>query len=259
MRQQAGMKLLAVFLFFLLIGWMVFVLSASAGAFTYPLMMLLSVFFILFLKLKVPLDGFIEGIVAAAVPMGLIVAVLWLIGAIEFGALNNDYPYLIILGVVVQLLVSFGEELSFRASIFQGLQEVWGLWPAAILSAAGFAVLHLPSMGKIGMGTQYDLVALGTITLAGIALALVYYYGGLFNAIAFHFTWNFMEYNLFDLGPLDGAIAVVKTGPDILTGGAFGPEASVLTLAVTALLVVAIWLYFGRLRKKQENPRPLPG
>jgi membrane protease YdiL (CAAX protease family) len=258
MRPQAGMKLLAVFLFFLLIGWMVYVFSASAGAMVYPLMMLLSIFFILFLKLKVPLDGIIQGVVAAVVPMGLIVAALWLIGAIKFGAISGDFLDIFMLGVVIQLLVSFGEELSFRASIFQGLQEVWGLWPAAILSAVGFAILHLPSMGKVGMGTEYDWIALGTITLAGIALALLYYYGGLFNAIAFHFTWNFMEYNLFDLGPLDGAIAVIKTGPDILTGGAFGPEASVLTLAVTALLVAAIWLYYNRLRKKKENSLPLP-
>jgi len=82
-------------------------------------------------------------------------------------------------------------------------------------------------------------------------LALIYRYGGLFNAIGFHFVWNFMEYNLLEMGPLDGAILVSKPGPDILTGGAFGPEASIVTLAVTALLVAVVWLYYNKVRKPE--------
>ncbi|BAI60530.1 conserved hypothetical protein [Methanocella paludicola SANAE] len=250
---RRGLKLLAVFLFYLLNAWLVVSFSSLAGILTYPLIIILSVFFIAVFELQVPWKGFAEGAIFAAVPMGLVLAVLLLSGAITPGPIREDFSYYLLLGVFVQLLVSFGEELGFRAAIFQGLFDELGLWPAALLSAAGFAALHLPSMGIVGLGRQSDLIALGTIFLAGIVLALLYRYGGLLNAIAFHFVWNFIEYNLFELGPLEGAILVSKPGPDIITGGAFGPEASVVTLAVTALLIVAVWLYYNKVRKPANS------
>ncbi len=248
---RRGLKLLAVLLFYLLNAWLVVSFSTYGGILTYPLIIVLSVFFIGILELKVPRKGFEEGAAFAAASMGLVLAVLLLSGSITIGPVRYDFSYYLLMGVLVQLLVSFGEELGFRAAIFQGLFDELGLWPAALLSAAGFAALHLPSMGIVGLGRQSDLIALGTIFFAGIVLALIYRYGGLLNAIGFHFVWNFIEYNLLEMGPLDGAILVSKPGPDILTGGAFGPEASVVTLAVTALLVAAVWLYYNKLRKPE--------
>lgn len=257
MRLRPSLKLFAALFFYLFIALMVIVFSADAGVFTYPIIILASLLFILSLKLKVPRDGFIVGAVAATLSMGLVIGVLAFSGAIEIGPLKDDYVYFLIIGIAVQLLVGFAEELSFRASIFQSLSDELGIWPGALLSALGFAALHLPSMGLVGIGTSSDFIALGTIFFAGVALALLYAYGGLFNAIAFHMAWNFIEYNLFNLGPLEGAINVSKPGPDILTGGAFGPEASVATLVVTALLVVAIWLYYNKLRKEGKSAQHL--
>jgi membrane protease YdiL (CAAX protease family) len=247
---RRSLKLLAVFLFYLFNAFLVVIFSSYGGVFTYPLIIIGSVFFIQGLDLKVPKNGFLAGALAASVSMGLIIAVLASIGAIAIGTVRDDYSYYLILGIVVQLLVGFGEELSFRASIFQGLDDELGVWPAAVLSSAGFAALHLPSIGLVGLGTQSGLIALGTIFFAGIALALLYKYGGLFNAISFHIVWNYIEYNLFNLGPLEGAIGISKPGPDILTGGAFGPEASIITLIVVALLVVLLWLYYTKLPRK---------
>ncbi len=67
--------------------------------------------------------------------------------------------------------------------------------------------------------------------------------------MAFHMAWNFIEYNLLNMGPLDGAFNVSKPGADILTGGPFGPEAGLVALGVLVLLVIGIWLYYVRLRK----------
>jgi membrane protease YdiL (CAAX protease family) len=255
---RRGLKLLAVFLFYLLNVWLVVSFSSYAGILTYPLIIALSIFFIGVLDLKVPRKGFREGTVFAAVSMGLVLAVLLLSGSITIGPVREDFSSYLLLGVFVQLLVSFGEELGFRAAIFQGLFDELGLWPAALLSAAGFAALHLPSMGIVGLGRQSDLIALGTIFLAGIVLALIYRYGGLLNAIGFHFMWNFIEYNLLEMGPLQGAILVSKPGPDIITGGAFGPEASVVTLVVTGLLVAAVWLYYNKVRKSEGTQNISP-
>ncbi|AFC98893.1 CAAX amino terminal protease family [Methanocella conradii HZ254] len=237
-------KVWAALLFYLFIGLMVVFFSPWAGIFTYPLVILASALFILALRLRVRMGGFLAGSVAAALCMGLVIAFLAIIGAILIGPLRNGYVYFLGIGIAIQLLVGLGEEMSFRASIFQCIFDEAGFWPAAMLSAAGFAVLHLPSMSLLGVGVESGLVALCTIFLAGVALALLYAYGGLLNAIAFHFTWNFIEYNIFNMGPLEGAISVTKIGPDILTGGAFGPEASAVGLVAVALLIPAIWLYY---------------
>jgi len=246
---RLSLKLFVTLFFYLFIALMVVVFSAIGGIFTYPIIILASLIFILALKLKVPRGRPYIGAVAAIVSMGLVIGTLALSGAIAIGPLKDNFIDILFIGIVIQLIVSLAEELSFRASIFQGLSDELGIAPAALLSAAGFAVLHIPSMDLVGIGASSGLIAMGTIFFAGIVLALLYAYGGLFNAIAFHFAWNYIEYNLFNLGPLEGAIGVSKPGPDILTGGAFGPEASAVTLAVTAVLAIAIWLYYSRARK----------
>lgn len=249
---RRSFKLLAVLLFYIFNAWLVVAFSSTAGIFTYPLIIVASLFFIWALKLDVPRNGLLEGGLFAAISMGIVLITLLLLGAITVGPIRDDFSSYLLTGVVVQLLVSFGEELGFRATIFQALDTELGMWPAAILSAAGFAALHLPSMGIVGLGRQSDLIALGTIFFAGIVLAQIYKYGGIFNAISFHFIWNYIEYDLFNAGPLEGAITVSKPGPEILTGGAFGPEASIVTLVIVALLAAAVWLYYNKVRKPED-------
>ncbi|HTY92073.1 MAG TPA: CPBP family intramembrane glutamic endopeptidase [Methanocella sp.] len=255
---RRSLKLLLVLLFYLFNAWLVVSFSRTAGIFTYPLIIAASLFFILALKLKVPRNGLLEGGLFAAISMGIVLNGLLLLGAITVGPIRDNFSSYLLTGVVVQLLVSFGEELGFRAAIFQALDDELGMWPAAILSAAGFAALHLPSMGIVGLGRQSDLIALATIFFAGIVLALLYKYGGIFNAISFHFIWNYIEYDLFNMGPLEGAINVSKPGPEILTGGAFGPEASILTMAIMALLIVVVWLFYNKFRKPKGTQNLSP-
>lgn len=250
---RRSLKLLAIVLFYIFNALLVIVFSTTLGIFTYPLIIALSLLFIWWLQLDVPRRGLMEGGLFAAIAMGIILVILLLTGNLALGPIRDNYSDYLLIGVMVQLLVAFGEELGFRATIFQGLFEELGMWPAAILSAAGFALLHIPSMDLLGLGNMSDIIALITIFIAGIVLAMLYRYGGLFNAISFHFIWNYIEYDLFNLGPLEGAIDVHRLGPDYLTGGAFGPEASVVALVVMAVLAGVIWLYFNKIRKPAET------
>ena len=249
MRLRPSRKLFVIFIFYVFLVAMVVVVSPLAGIFSYPIMILVSLLLILIFNIKVKVNGFLVGLFAALVAMGAVMAILILTGAVSIGPLQNNYVYILLFGLLLQLLVGFGEELPFRAYIFQGLDDELGPVLAAILSAVLFAMLHIPSMADVGVMWPSSLVALGTIFTAGIALALIYAYGGIFNAIAFHITWNFIEYNLFNMGPLDGAFNVSRNSPDIFTGGAFGPEASLAGLFVSILLTIGIWLYYSRVKK----------
>ena len=70
----------------------------------------------------------------------------------------------------------------------------------------------------------------------------------LWLAIGVHAAWNFVEGGVFGIPvsgyAIPGWLRSTLTGEEWLTGGAFGPEGSLVTLAVTsaasaALLVVA--------------------
>lgn len=64
----------------------------------------------------------------------------------------------------------------------------------------------------------------------------------------FIIAWNFFQGNVFGF-PVSGGffgatfIAIEQRGPDLLTGGAFGPEAGLLWLLVSLLGAVLVWLW----------------
>jgi uncharacterized protein len=213
---------------------------------TYTFIIVVSLVFIKFLGLKIPVKGFLLGSIAAIGSMGLIFAILLISGIASAISLRDNYMIYLFLGVVMQLFVAFGEELSFRATIFNGINSSFNFWPAAIISAFAFALLHIPSMFVLGIGPLAALIALCNIIIAGIVLAMLYKYGGLLNAVAFHFFWNFLEYNAFTLGSMQGALHLTEAGPTWLTGGSFGPEASIVALPIIAAIALIIWYYYKK-------------
>lgn len=214
--------------------------------FTYTFIIALSLLFIRLLELKVTSGRPFTGSIIAILSMSLIFVILLASGIVSAISLRENFVLYLLLGTVMQLFVAFGEELSFRATIFRGICDSTGFWPAAVISAAAFALLHLPSMFVLGIGPLSALIALCNIIIAGIVLAMLYNYGGLLNAIGFHFFWNFLEYNAFTLGPLQGALNVSESGPAWLTGGSFGPEASIIALPVVVAVAVIVWYYYKK-------------
>src|SRR5208337_4696193 len=135
MRLRPNPKLVAILFFYIFLVLAVVVFSSSAGVFTYPLIVLVSLLFIMTFRMKVPVNGFLAGLVAAVVSMGTVIAIAMALGAVSIGSLNSDYVVLLLLGVVVEIFVGFGEELSFRATVFQGLNDELGLAMAVFLSS----------------------------------------------------------------------------------------------------------------------------
>lgn len=141
------------------------------------------------------------------------------------------------------ILVALFEEILFRGIIFRIIERSLGSWAALALSSAIFALAHLPNAG-------ITLLAVSVTAVAGLMLAAAYMLTGrLWLAIGLHFAWNFTSDAVFSLptsghaarGLLQGQLS----GPEWLTGGAYGVEASLVTLvligaATLLLLRVAI-------------------
>jgi hypothetical protein len=131
--------------------------------------------------------------------------------------------------VNVGISSGFFEELIFRAIVLRLLMRAFGIWPSLALSAALFGALHLANPNAT------PVAAIAIAVEAGLMLASFYLLTGrLWVSIGVHAAWNFaqgwiwgarvsgieVKESLYLSAPKPGA-------PEWLSGGAFGPEASV--------------------------------
>jgi membrane protease YdiL (CAAX protease family) len=181
------------------------------------------------------LRGLLFGLAAVAVCLGLLAA----LGAYRVVGVNHDYvPWadLMTLGLGAALT----EEIMFRGVALRLLEDVFGSWAAVALTATSFGLLHVANPE----GTWQGGVAI--VIEAGLLLAAIYIVSrSLWWVMGFHFAWNMAQ------GPLFGSVVsgseerqtwlvAELTGPDWLTGGVFGLEASLVP--VVLLGGVAVWL-----------------
>lgn len=136
------------------------------------------------------------------------------------------------------LMVAVGEEIIFRGIFFRMIDQFIGTKTALLLSALIFGFAHLPQ------GTVWSSVAIAIE--AGLLLAVAYKYTNtLWLPIGIHWTWNFTQGNVFGfmVSGMDSGSSIITSvteGPDLLTGGVFGAEASII--AVVLGLALAVYL-----------------
>jgi hypothetical protein len=105
-----------------------------------------------------------------------------------------------------------------------------------------FGLLHAANPGATPVSTV--AIALEAGALLGVAYSAS---GSLWLPIGLHSGWNFTEGGVFGTavsgGQSHGLIESVLSGPTLVTGGTFGPEASVIAVAVclAATAVAGVW------------------
>jgi hypothetical protein len=200
------------------------------------------------------------GLFLGAFLMGLIFLVEWAAGWVSVDGffVTRDPGAPFALAILAPLLsfvaVGFYEELFSRGYQLQNLAEglngrVLGprgaLWIAALLSSAVFGLLHV-------FNPNASLVSTFNIFLAGVFLLGIGYLltGELAIPIGVHITWNFFQGNVFGF-PVSGTnygaatfVAINQGGPDLWTGGSFGPEAGLIGLLAMGLgaLLTLLWV-----------------
>lgn len=200
------------------------------------------------------------GLVLGGALMALIFGVQYALGWVEItGVLQSRTPFFavdLVLYVGYFIAVGIQEEVIIRGYWLRNLAEGLNsrrVGPGAALlisyglSSALFGVLHLGNPNA-------SLVSTVNLILAGLLLGLPYVLTGeLAIPIGLHITWNFFQGNVFGF-PVSGmtpdtvSIAIRQGGPEIWTGGAFGPEAGligVLAMLAGAGLIV-MWLKIAR-------------
>ncbi len=141
--------------------------------------------------------------------------------------------------LLVAIIAGFGEEILFRGVVFRVLEESGGTLIALILSAALFGLMHAGAHGA----TTFSTVAVA-LEAGGMLAAAYIWSRSLWLPIGIHLAWNFTQGGIFS-EPISGGAATgllnfplsAQAGP-LITGGAFGPEASIVSLGVCVSLGV---------------------
>jgi len=163
---------------------------------------------------------------------------------------GSELWYFTGLWVLANVLIGFSEEIQFRAYLLTTLADGIGFWLAATLLSLGFGALHyflkpherwedFASTGLLGLFMCLTLRRTGSLAFAiGFHAAF---------DLANLFIWSGQNAGEYAVGHL---LDARWSGPQRLTGGLLGPEASWMVFVVIALL----FLLFDRVYRQKKFP-----
>ena len=153
------------------------------------------------------------------------------------------------------------EELLFRGILFRIVEGRVGTWPALTLTALVFGLSHLFNKDASLWGAIAIAIEGGAMLAAAYAATR-----NLWVPIGVHFGWNFVQGGIFGTevsgnGSSQGLLHGVTSGPALITGGHFGPEASPYSV-LFGLLLTIVFLRLARRRgnlvARRRNARTVP-
>ncbi|MBT0993791.1 CPBP family intramembrane metalloprotease [Cellulomonas sp. DKR-3] len=158
-----------------------------------------------------------------------------------------------VLGVTV--VVGVTEELVFRGVLLRVVEERAGTWVALASTAALFGAIHLLNPHATPWGAIAIAVEAGAMLAAAFVATRT-----LWLPIGLHVGWNFALGGLFGTevsgsGTATGLVHGLTSGPVWLSGGEFGPEASVFTVLAGVLLTLVFLRLAHRRGRIVANPR----
>lgn len=178
--------------------------------------------------------GFGGGLLLAAAT----IAVLSAFGAYRITGWGSISGALSVVGMMCAIAVA--EEVLFRGVIFRLVQGRWGSWPALAVSAILFGLAHLVNPGATVWGAIAIAIEAGLMLGAAYAVT-----GSLWLPIGLHLGWNIGTVAVFGTvtsgSDASGALVSAATsGPAWLSGGSFGPEASIVAIIMCSIVAVGL-------------------
>jgi membrane protease YdiL (CAAX protease family) len=151
------------------------------------------------------------------------------------------------------------EELLFRGVLFRSVEDMFGSWVALVVSSLLFGLTHLMNPQGTIEGALFIAVEAGLLLAASYMLTQRLWMG-----MGFHMSWNYTQSGIFSgvVSGNDAAQGLVKSaieGPDLLTGGSFGLESSVLALVLctfTGIVILVMAVRRGRVVPPWWKRRP---
>lgn len=185
------------------------------------------------------LRGAAIGAAISAAVVGLLAAAgaFAIAGVQDWSALLRPLPE--------HLLVALLEELVFRAVLFRIVELRWGTRTALLVSSLLFALAHLPN-------EHITALAVLNTAVASFGLAAGYLLTRrVWLPVGMHFAWNYLFDAVVGVAvsghPARGWLLAHLSGPEWLSGGAYGVEGSLVTLLVWG--AAGAWMLFTSQRQ----------
>jgi membrane protease YdiL (CAAX protease family) len=134
------------------------------------------------------------------------------------------------------------EELLFRGVMFRIIEEWAGTIIAIVASSVFFGGLHLLNPSASLWGAVAIALQGGMLSAAAFVLTRK-----MWLPIGFHLGWNFAQGGIFGAtvsGSADGGHGLLhgsSHGADIISGGSFGPEASIFAVLAGAIAAIVMF------------------
>ncbi len=199
------------------------------------------------------LKEYLIGVTIGFVLVLLLFLIYVIPGYIEVELKPFSYPLLkdiLVIALITSVFQTAFEELFFRGYILQNLIEGTTLFIAILVTSVVFGIGHLLTPHSNWL-TGINLSVFG-----GMHAICYVKTRSLLLPSGLHFGWNFFMRNIFSM-PVSGTsvssslMEVRDKGPELITGGAYGPEAGIPALI---LMLLCSWLI---LKSRRITPLPL--
>jgi membrane protease YdiL (CAAX protease family) len=207
-----------------------------------------------------PMRPFVHGLAVGVAMISLLVFAIWAGGGLEVAGVGAAWRDPASLWHIGSLLPGFifqagTEEIIFRGWLLSVLARKSNVLVAVLLVSVVFCLMHYGPR-------QPPRVTASTFLFSLFACAWVLRTGNIWGAMGWHAGWNWWLATAFEL-PVTGidanlpalAIALRPHGAEALTGGAEGPEGSVLCVALFLAALIAMRWWEVR---RRPNPGSLP-
>lgn len=189
-----------------------------------------------------PLAGAARGLAVgtgvAFVLFSAIVGIAALLGAyfiVGWGGMSNWLMLLFTAGISA----GFVEEFIFRGILFRWIEEFGGSWAALLVTSALFGLAHIGNDNATWFSSFTIAVEAGLMLGGAYMLTR-----SLWVPVGLHFGWNMTQGLVWDVpvsgNDVDGLVDARLVGDPLVSGGAFGLEASVIALVVAGGF--GVWL-----------------
>ncbi|WP_439019616.1 CPBP family intramembrane glutamic endopeptidase [Bacillus thuringiensis] len=197
------------------------------------------------------LRGALIGFVFISIPVMLLV----LTGIVQL-QMQQITPTAIlgIVGSLVAFLIQGAtEEIVVRGWLFPVLSVRTRIWVGIIVTSFLFGFLHLLNPG-------ITILSISNIILVGVFAAFyVLKDSSLWGICAWHSLWNWSQYNVYGFAVSGMTIystplfKPVTNGAEILHGGSFGIEGSIITTIMLSIASIVLWKQLWGRKTKQRN------
>lgn len=166
---------------------------------------------------------------------------LMMMGNLSISGYRFDEIFLLS-SFILFILVAINEEVVIRGYILNNLMQSLNKYLALFISALVFTIFHLANPNLTWM-------AVLNLVISGLLIGVYYIHvKNLWFPIMLHLSWNFFQGPVFgfEVSGLDINSIIIQeiSGREILTGGDFGFEGSILLTLSLFFSIMAVHFYY---------------